>query len=67
MKAGIYLQGMTEGSHGMSDSVLSVMSVRGMEVVESVLKRRSGREWSRDEKVNKVQVTSRADGLVWGI
>lgn len=66
-KAGLYLQGMTEGSHGMSDSVLSVMSVRSDEVLRSVLRRKAGWDWSPEEKVNKVQVSSRDDGLVWGI
>lgn len=66
-KAGLYLQGMTEGSHGMSDSVLSVMSVRSNEVLESILKRRAGANWDASEKVNKVQVSSRDDGLVWGL
>lgn len=66
-KAGLYLQGMTEGSHGMSDSVLSVMSVRSQEVLESILKRRTGVDWDASEKVNKVQVSNRDDGLVWGL
>lgn len=34
--AGIYLQGLCEASHGLSDTLLSVLSTRGMEVVEDI-------------------------------
>lgn len=40
-KAGIYLQGLCEASHGLSDTLLSVLSTRGMEVVEDIEKRDS--------------------------
>ncbi|CCG84184.1 protein of unknown function [Taphrina deformans PYCC 5710] len=40
-KAGIYLQGLCESSHGLSDTLLSVLSTRGMEVVEDIQKRDS--------------------------
>ncbi|KAF8314730.1 L-ornithine 5-monooxygenase [Clavulina sp. PMI_390] len=65
-KAGIYLQGQAEGSHGISDGALSVLSVRGWEVVESILKRKNGGNWAPDERHNRVQLESRSDGLVWG-
>lgn len=38
-KAGIYLQGLCESSHGLSDTLLSVLSTRGMEVIEDIEKR----------------------------
>lgn len=34
--AGIYLQGCNERTHGLADSLLSVLAVRGGEVVESI-------------------------------
>jgi L-ornithine N5-oxygenase len=37
--AGIYLQGLCEASHGLSDTLLSVLATRGMEVVEDISKR----------------------------
>lgn len=40
-KAGIYLQGLCESSHGLSDTLLSVLSTRGMEVVEDIARRDS--------------------------
>lgn len=35
-KAGIYLQGLCESSHGLSDTLLSVLATRGMEVVQDI-------------------------------
>lgn len=35
-RAGVWLQGCCEGSHGLSDTLLSVLAVRGGEVVESM-------------------------------
>lgn len=35
-KAGIYLQGLCESSHGLSDTLLSVLATRGMEVVTDI-------------------------------
>lgn len=65
-QAGVYIQGQAEGSHGISDGALSVMGNRGMEVVESILRRKNGAQWSPEEKHNIVQIQHRADGLVWG-
>ncbi|KAG8926723.1 hypothetical protein FRC02_008715 [Tulasnella sp. 418] len=66
-KAGIYLQGMCEGSHGINDAALSVMSLRGYEVVESVVKRLAGQDWEPNQKTNLVRIGGdREDGLVWG-
>lgn len=65
-QAGVYIQGQAEGSHGVADGALSVMSVRGYEVVESILRRKAGKAWSPDERHNLVQVGHRTDGLVWG-
>jgi L-ornithine N5-oxygenase len=36
-KAGIWLQGCNESTHGLSDSLLSVLATRGGEIVESIL------------------------------
>ncbi|KAJ3104855.1 hypothetical protein HDU96_008780 [Phlyctochytrium bullatum] len=36
-KAGIYLQGCCERSHGLSDTLLSVLAVRNVEVVSSLI------------------------------
>ncbi|KAJ3219895.1 hypothetical protein HDU67_008424 [Dinochytrium kinnereticum] len=36
-KVGVYLQGCCEGSHGLSDTLLSVLAVRGVEVVSSLI------------------------------
>jgi L-ornithine N5-oxygenase len=35
-EAGIFLQGCCEDSHGLSDTLLSVLAVRSQEVVESI-------------------------------
>jgi L-ornithine N5-oxygenase len=34
--AGIWLQGCNEKTHGLSDSLLSILAVRGGEMVESI-------------------------------
>ncbi|ORX81764.1 hypothetical protein K493DRAFT_241468, partial [Basidiobolus meristosporus CBS 931.73] len=36
-RAGIYLQGCCESTHGLSDSLLSVLPIRGAEVVQSMI------------------------------
>jgi len=36
LKARIYVQGMEESTHGLSDTLLSVVSVRAGEVVEDL-------------------------------
>lgn len=65
-KAGVYLQGQAEGSHGIADGALSVLSIRGYEVVESILRRKGGQDWSPEERHNIVQIEKRSDGLIWG-
>lgn len=65
-QAGVYIQGQAEGSHGIADGALSVMSTRGWEVVESIIRRKGGAQWCQDEKHNIVQIEHRGDGLVWG-
>ncbi|MBB6342364.1 L-ornithine N5-oxygenase [Pseudomonas fluvialis] len=40
LQAGIYLQGCCEDSHGLSDTLLSVLAVRSQEVVDSLLRSR---------------------------
>lgn len=37
MSAGIYLQGCCEASHGLSDTLLSVLAIRSQEVVDALL------------------------------
>jgi L-ornithine N5-oxygenase len=34
--AGIYLQGCNEQTHGLADSLLSILSVRGGEMVDTI-------------------------------
>lgn len=50
-RAGVWLQGCCEGSHGLSDTLLSVLAVRGGEVVESIF----GDGIGKDERVEKVE------------
>lgn len=38
-KAGIYLQGLCESSHGLSDTLLSVLATRGAEVINDIVSR----------------------------
>lgn len=40
LQAGVYLQGCCENSHGLSDTLLSVLAVRSQEVVDSLLRSR---------------------------
>lgn len=49
---GIWLQGVCEGTHGLSDSLLSILAVRAGEVVESVF----GKEACHVDEVNSVSV-----------
>ena len=35
--AGVWLQGCNESSHGLSDTLLSILATRGGELVESIL------------------------------
>lgn len=43
MSAGIYLQGCCESSHGLSDTLLSVLAIRSQEVVDALLDNRRQR------------------------
>lgn len=44
MRAGIYLQGCCEASHGLSDTLLSVLAIRSQEVVDALLDNRRQRQ-----------------------
>ena len=44
LRCGIYLQGGTEHSHGLSSSLLSNVAVRSGEIVDSIISRRAGRD-----------------------
>ncbi|WP_068827006.1 lysine N(6)-hydroxylase/L-ornithine N(5)-oxygenase family protein [Pseudomonas sp. BMS12] len=43
LSAGIYLQGCCEASHGLSDTLLSVLAIRSQEVVDALLDNRRHR------------------------
>jgi L-ornithine N5-oxygenase len=43
MTAGIYLQGCCEASHGLSDTLLSVLAIRSQEVVDALMDSRRQR------------------------
>ncbi|MGK4908147.1 lysine N(6)-hydroxylase/L-ornithine N(5)-oxygenase family protein [Streptomyces albus] len=44
LSCGIYLQGGTEHTHGLTSSLLSNIAVRSGEIADSIVQRRSGRE-----------------------
>lgn len=44
MSAGIYLQGCCEASHGLSDTLLSVLAIRSQEVVDALMDNRRQRQ-----------------------
>ncbi|MDG1582072.1 lysine N(6)-hydroxylase/L-ornithine N(5)-oxygenase family protein [Pseudomonas sp. GOM6] len=44
LSAGIYLQGCCEASHGLSDTLLSVLAIRSQEVVDALLDNRRHRQ-----------------------
>ena len=44
MSAGIYLQGCCEASHGLSDTLLSVLAIRSQEVVDALMDDRRQRQ-----------------------
>jgi L-ornithine N5-oxygenase len=37
VQAGCYLQGMNEATHGIADSLLSVLAIRSQEIVQDML------------------------------
>ena len=41
VRAGCYLQGVNEDTHGIADSLLSVLAVRAGEIVDDILARRA--------------------------
>jgi L-ornithine N5-monooxygenase len=44
VKAGCYLQGVNEATHGIADSLLSVLAIRSGEIVTDLLARRGARQ-----------------------
>jgi L-ornithine N5-oxygenase len=40
--AGIWLQGCNEGTHGLSDTLLSILAIRGGEMVQSIFAEKTG-------------------------
>ncbi|MDG9723696.1 MULTISPECIES: lysine N(6)-hydroxylase/L-ornithine N(5)-oxygenase family protein [unclassified Streptomyces] len=51
LTCGVYLQGGTEHSHGLSSSLLSNIAVRSGEIADSIMLRRTERELERDRPV----------------
>lgn len=51
LTCGVYLQGGTEHSHGLSSALLSNIAVRGGEIADSIVLRRAERELGRDSTV----------------
>ncbi|ANJ11935.1 lysine N(6)-hydroxylase/L-ornithine N(5)-oxygenase family protein [Streptomyces parvulus] len=51
LTCGVYLQGGTEHSHGLSSSLLSNIAVRSGEIADSIVLRRTERELERDRPV----------------
>ncbi|MEU0787996.1 lysine N(6)-hydroxylase/L-ornithine N(5)-oxygenase family protein [Streptomyces sp. NPDC006173] len=47
LTCGVYLQGGTEHSHGLSSALLSNIAVRSGEIADSIVLGRTGREWER--------------------
>ncbi|MDB1086970.1 lysine N(6)-hydroxylase/L-ornithine N(5)-oxygenase family protein [Streptomyces sp. ACA25] len=47
MRCGIYLQGGTEHTHGLTSSLLSNLAVRSGEIAESIISRRAGQNAER--------------------
>jgi L-ornithine N5-monooxygenase len=47
LTCGVYLQGGTEHTHGLSSALLSNIAVRSGEIADSIMLRRTEREWGR--------------------
>ncbi|KIW08144.1 uncharacterized protein PV09_01076 [Verruconis gallopava] len=47
--AGVFLQGCCESTHGLADSLLSILAVRGGEIVQSIF----GNKFSRDARIGQ--------------
>ncbi len=52
--AGIYLQGCSEATHGITEGVLSIVSVRANNVLQEIIQRRASRKFLSQEKVRVV-------------
>ncbi|MBY8854393.1 L-lysine 6-monooxygenase, partial [Saccharothrix sp. MB29] len=44
VSARVYLQGVNEATHGIADSLISVLAIRAAEIVEDLLAGRAGSE-----------------------
>jgi L-ornithine N5-oxygenase len=53
VEAGLYLQGYSEATHGISDSLLSILAFRSMEILEAIAKTRGHEE---SESLRKMSV-----------
>jgi L-ornithine N5-oxygenase len=51
LTCGVYLQGGTEHTHGLSSALLSNIAVRSGEIADSIMLRRTEREWGRTSPV----------------
>jgi L-ornithine N5-monooxygenase len=49
LTAGIYLQGFAEGTHGLSDTLLSVLAMRSTEILDAILRAQGKRARRRRE------------------
>lgn len=49
--AGIYLQGGSEATHGITEGVLSIVSVRANDVLQEIIQQRASRKFLSQEKV----------------
>ena len=53
LSAGVYLQGYAEDTHGISETVLSLLPIRAQEIVDSVLERRGGSKEAARERASE--------------
>ncbi len=63
--AGCYLQGVNEVTHGIADSLISVLAVRSGDIVEDILAHRAGVE-APAESESEVATVSAKTGLIDG-
>jgi L-ornithine N5-oxygenase len=65
--AGCYLQGVNEVTHGIADSLISVLAVRSGDIVEDILAHRDGGEAPAESEVATVSAkTGLIDGALAG-
>ncbi|MGW1216652.1 lysine N(6)-hydroxylase/L-ornithine N(5)-oxygenase family protein [Streptomyces sp. NPDC002499] len=57
LTCGVYLQGGTEHSHGLSSALLSNIAVRSGEIADSIVLQRTGRELEGDRPAEKAPST----------